>query len=218
MGQPGKMATVPGWAQTPEVAGGARSMATSWLQAGWLTASGVALTQDALLAGASKRPWEGRGNRLPAHPPWECEGAGHVCPANNCSSHPSAKPGSGHSLPAFLVPPLASFHTVLQLRIHRRNQDCSKWGPPKGRDGGLSTQGPCLPPNSEIPACHFQGTLESAGPPHLLSSPQFSHPRCPNLSSLSHTQSSEYSFFLACPFPWNHGVQASPGSVPGTHY
>lgn len=159
MGQPGKMATVPGWAQTPEVAGGARSMATSWLQAGWLTASGVALTQDALLAGASKRPWEGRGNRLPAHPPWECEGAGHVCPANNCSSHPSAKPGSGHSLPAFLVPPLTSFHTVLQLRIHRRNQDCSKWGPPKGRDGGLSTQGPCLPPNSEIPACHFQGTL-----------------------------------------------------------
>lgn len=164
----------------------------------------------------ARGPGKGEGTDCPPTRPGSVKGLG-TCPANNYSSHPSAKPGSGHSLPAFLVPPLASFHTVLQLRIHRRNQDCSKWGPPKGRDGGLSTQGPCLPPNSEIPACHFQGTLESAGPPHQLSSPQFSHPRCPNLSSLSHTQSSEHSF-LACPFPWNHGVQASPGSVPGTHY
>lgn len=32
--QVGKMATVPGWSQTPEVAGGAGSMAASRLQAG----------------------------------------------------------------------------------------------------------------------------------------------------------------------------------------
>lgn len=79
-GVDGKMATVPGWAQTPEVAGGARSMAASWLQAGWLSASGVALAQDALLAGAGKRPWEGSGNRPPAHPPGCVKGLGTCVP------------------------------------------------------------------------------------------------------------------------------------------
>lgn len=166
------MATVPGWAQPPEVAGGARSMAASWLQAGWLSASGVALAQDALLAGAGKRPWEGSGNRPPAHPPRVCEGAGHVCPANNLA--PTHQPGFGHSLP-----PPSSFHTVLQLRIHRRNQDCSKCGPPKGRDGGLSPQGPCLPQNSEIPAVTCRGLRSQLGHPTHRGLPSFLTPDTP---------------------------------------
>lgn len=130
----------------------------------------------------ARGPGKGEGTGCPPTRPESVKGLGTcVQPTTAAPTHQPSQ-ALGHSLPAFLVPPLASFHTVLQLRIHRRNQDCSKWGPPKGRDGGLSTQGPCLPPNSEIPVCHFQKTLESAGPPHPLSSPQFSHPRCPNLS------------------------------------
>lgn len=182
-------------------------MAASWLQAGWLKVSGMALAQDALLAGAGKRPWEGRGSRLPAHPSRVCEGAGHMCPANNCGSHPPAKSGFRYSLPAFLAHlPFPS--TVLQLRIHRRNQDCSKCGPPWS-SAPVPKEHTC--PQIANATCQFQRTQESVGPPHPLSFPTPGTLILPWWSRVS--QPLPHS--VACPFPWSQGIQTPPGPVPG---
>lgn len=58
-----------------------------------------------------------------------CKGAGYSVTASSSQGLPDLAPG--HPLPAFLLPPLS---TVLQLRIHRRYQDPSKWGTVQGRE------------------------------------------------------------------------------------
>lgn len=120
MGQDGKMASVPrvGWAHANE---GGR---WSWGQGCLLPAHWLALSpRMALALGnaqlAGSRRWQGaggrprKGSRLPAHPPAQgvCKGAGHGCPANNCSLHRLPGQAPGHSLPAFLLPPPSSFHS-----------------------------------------------------------------------------------------------------------
>lgn len=65
VGQPGKMATVPGWAQTPEVAGGTRSL----LVAGWLAYSLRSGSDPRCFAGRSKLEALGREREQAARPP-----------------------------------------------------------------------------------------------------------------------------------------------------
>ncbi|XP_052512372.1 MEF2-activating motif and SAP domain-containing transcriptional regulator isoform X1 [Budorcas taxicolor] len=91
-------------------------------------------------------------------------GAGHTCPANNCSSHSPARPGSW-TLPSRLSPPTPS--TVLQLRIHRRYQDPTL--------SGSFTASPVLDPDPWISAADPALALAPAsalGPAPFLFNPE----------------------------------------------
>lgn len=114
-----------GWVQACEGGRWGRGQAASCLHAGWLPAPEQLWPSLPCWQGAGRRPGKGAGC-LPTRLYRVCKGAGHTCPANNCSSHWPARPGSW-TLPSRLSPPTPS--TVLQLRIHRRYQDPSKCGP-----------------------------------------------------------------------------------------
>uniref|UniRef100_A0A8C2S0N4 MEF2 activating motif and SAP domain containing transcriptional regulator n=1 Tax=Capra hircus TaxID=9925 RepID=A0A8C2S0N4_CAPHI len=91
-------------------------------------------------------------------------GAGYTCPANNCSSHSPARPGSW-TLPSRLSPPTPS--TVLQLRIHRRYQDPTL--------SGSFTASPVLDPDPWISAADPVLALAPAsalGPAPFLFNPE----------------------------------------------
>lgn len=112
--------------------GQAGGQAASCLHAGWLPAPEQPWPSLPCWQGAGRRPGKGAGC-LPTRLHGVRMGAGYTCPANNCSSHSPARPGSW-TLPSRLSPPTPSI--VLQLRIHRRYQDPSKCGPCEGGNGG----------------------------------------------------------------------------------
>lgn len=158
-------------------------MAASCLQAGWLTASGVALAQDTLLAGAGKRPWEGKGNRLPAHPPPVCvKGLGTCVPPTTVA--PTHRTSQALDTP--FPPSLSHLPFPSTQSCSFGSTDGIKTAVSVGPQGeGMVASVPkdhACPQNSETPACHFQRTQGSAGPPHPSNSPQVSHARCPHLS------------------------------------
>ena len=108
MGQAAKMMLVPrvGWAHTPE--GGRWSWGKGCLlPSRWLAPSPrMALALGALLAGR----WQEALERAAC---MGCvwAGAGHACPANNCSWNCLPGWAPGHSLPAFPLPLPSSLHS-----------------------------------------------------------------------------------------------------------
>lgn len=92
----------------------------------------------------ARGPGKGKGAGCLPTRPGSIKGLGTCVPPTTAA--PTHQPSQALDTPFPPSPshlPLPSL--VLQLRIHRRNQDCSKCGPPKGRDRGLSPQGACMP-------------------------------------------------------------------------
>lgn len=164
----------------------------------------------------ARGPGKGAGiGRPPAHPPRVCEGAGHVCPANNLA--PTHQPGFGHSLPL----PLPSTQSCSFGSTDGIKTAVSVGPRREGMVASVPKDHACLKTvKSQLSLAEDSGV--SWATPPIEVSPVFS-PQTPQsflggvrYHSLSHTQLTEYSFFGPS-ISLGSGVQASPGSVPGIH-